>query len=198
MQVNIAVEGMTDEPVARKLVMHAGLEVGEVYGREGKTSLLKSLRAYNQAARFWPWFVLVDLDADRPCPSEALTIWLPVPAAEYMRFRIVVQAVETWLMADREHMAAFLGVSLAKIPQQVELERIPKQTLINIARTSRNKSIREDIVLHQGSSAKVGDRYIPRLLEFTTNYWRPDEAAKHSESLRRCIKALSTLHLKQQ
>jgi hypothetical protein len=65
--------------------------------------------------------------------------------------------------------------------------------VVNIARTSRNKSIREDIVPRQGSGARVGPLYVARLSEYTTNYWRPSEAEKQSESLRRCIKALATL-----
>lgn len=35
--------------------------------------------------------------------------------------------------------------------------------------------------------------YVARLTNFTENHWRPAEAEKHSESLHRCIRALSTL-----
>ncbi len=35
--VNILVEGSTDEPVAKRLLNHLGLEVGTVYGRRGKS-----------------------------------------------------------------------------------------------------------------------------------------------------------------
>lgn len=84
-------------------------------------------------------------------------------------------------------------MSLSKVPHMIEAEPDPKQTLINIARTSRSRSIREDIVPRQESKAKVGPLYVARLSEFTENHWQPDEAANRSESLRRCIKALSTL-----
>jgi hypothetical protein len=110
-----------------------------------------------------------------------------------MRFRIAVRAVEAWLMADRESIADFLSVNLAKIPHQVDLDPHPKQTFINIARTSRNKSMREDIVPRDGSGAKVGPLYMARLTDFTENHWRPGEGQKHSKSLHRCINALSTL-----
>jgi len=36
MPVNVLVEGIADEPVAKKLLKHVGLEVGMVYGRRGK------------------------------------------------------------------------------------------------------------------------------------------------------------------
>jgi hypothetical protein len=60
--VNILVEGPTDEFVARRVLEHAGLAVGNVYGRNGKADLLRRLPNYNQAARFAPWLVVVDLE----------------------------------------------------------------------------------------------------------------------------------------
>jgi len=41
MPVNVLVEGIADEPVAKKLLKHVGLEVGMVYGRRGKSHLLE-------------------------------------------------------------------------------------------------------------------------------------------------------------
>lgn len=192
MLVNILVEGATDEPVAKKLLKHVGLEVGTTYGRKGKKHVLERVLMYNKAAHITPWFVLIDLDATSQCPSEALALWLPEPA-NGMRFRIAVRAVEAWLMADRESIANFLSVSLAKIPHQVDHDPHPKQTFINIARTSRNKSMREDIVPRDGSGAKVGPLYMARLTDFTENHWRPDEGQKNSRSLHRCLNALVTL-----
>jgi hypothetical protein len=96
-------------------------------------------------------------------------------------------------MADRESIADFLAVSPSKISHRMELDPNPKQTLVNIARTSRNRSIREDIVPRQESGAKVGPLYFARLTDFTENHWRPSEGEKRSESLHRCIRALSTL-----
>lgn len=193
MPVNVLVEGPTDEPVAKKLLEHVGLEVGTIYGRKGKPHLLERVPIYNQAAHFTPWFVLVDLDMDAQCPSQAVLRWLSHPA-NGMRFRVAVRSVEARLMADRESVASFLAVSIAKIPQQPDLDLNPKQTLINIARTSRSKSIREDLVPRQGSGAKVGPLYLARLTDFTLHQWNPGEGEKHSGSLHRCIGALSTLH----
>jgi hypothetical protein len=192
MQVNVLVEGIADEPVARRLLTHVGLEAGTIYGRKGKAHVLKLLSSYNKAAQFAPWFVIVDLDTDAPCPSQAVAQWLPEPA-NGMRFRIAVRSVEAWLLADRESIASFLAVSLSKIPHRIDLDPHPKQTLVNIARTSRNRSLRDDLVPRQESGAQVGPLYVARLTDFTQNHWRPAEAEKHSESLRRCIRALSTL-----
>jgi hypothetical protein len=191
--VNIVVEGSTDEPVAKRLLSHVGLEVGTVYGGKGKHHLLKRLPNYNQAAQYALWFVIVDLDMDAQCPSEAINIWLP-NCANGMKFRVAVRAIEGWLLADRESMARFLGVSQARIPHNLDQLNNPKETLINIARGSRNKGIQEDMVPRQNSGAKVGPLYVPRLTQFTDKFWRPDVAAHESDSLRRCIHALSTLN----
>jgi len=190
--VNILVEGRTDEPVAKRLLNYLGLEVGTVYGRNGKSYLLQRLPNYNKAAHFAPWFVIVDLDTDAQCPPQATGQWLPNPA-KGMRLRVAVRAIEAWLMADRESMARFLAVAPSRIRHNIDLDPNPKETLINIARTSRNRSIREDLVPRQASGAKVGPLYVPRLTEFAEKLWRPDIAANESESLRRCILALSTL-----
>jgi len=192
MPVNILVEGMADEPVAKRLLKHVGLEIGAVYGRKGKPYVLQRSLAYNKAATVTPWFVLLDLDTDAQCASQAITRWLPNPS-EGMRFRIAVRAIEAWLMADRESMANFLYVASSKIQHAIELDSNPKQTLINIARTSRNKSIRDAIVPRQESGATIGPLYVAQLTEFTEKHWRSDVAQNHSKSLRRCIDALSTL-----
>ncbi len=53
--VNIlVVEGLADEPVAKKLLKHVGLEVGMVYGRRGKPYILEQVMKYNQAAHITP------------------------------------------------------------------------------------------------------------------------------------------------
>jgi hypothetical protein len=96
-------------------------------------------------------------------------------------------------MADVESLASFLVVSSSKLKRHTEFDPNPKEALLDVARTSRNKSIREDIVPRQGSGAKVGPLYVARITEFAERYLRPDIAAENSESLRRCIRTLSTL-----
>lgn len=191
MPVNILIEGRSDESVAKQLLRHAGLEVGIVYGNKGKAHLLERLPNYNRAAQFAPWFSVIDLDTE-PCAAKAITLWLPQPA-KGMRFRIAVRAIEAWLMADKETMAAFLAVNPSRLPSYPELEANPKETLISIARHSRNSSIRDDIIPRQGSGAKIGPLYVARLNEFTEKHWRPAVAAQCSDSLLRCIRALSAL-----
>jgi len=183
-----AVEGLVDEAVLRRLVREAGAVVGPVYGKSGKADLLKKTAGYNLAARLGPWIVLVDLDRHADCAPPALGDWLPQPEP-LMCFRVVVREIEAWLMADRERLARFLGVSLLRIPAKPEEIDSPKELLVALANSSRRRYIKEDMVPRPGSGRIVGPAYNSRLIEFVQDLehgWRPDVAALNSDSLARC------------
>jgi hypothetical protein len=193
--INVLVEGVTDEVVVRRLLEYVGLPCGTVYGREGKGALLQRILNYNQAARFRPWLVVIDLDRDTECAPPFLRSTLPNPAAG-MRFRVAVRAIEAWIMADAERLAAFLGIRAARIPSDPDAELDPKRTLISLARRSRRRAIREDIVPREGSGGRVGPGYAGCLIEFVMaaeQSWRPEVAVQRSDSLQRCVEALKTL-----
>lgn len=187
-----AVEGLVDEAVLLRVLQYVGLNLGEVYGRNGKDALLKSLNGYNNAAAFSPWCVLIDKDEDPWCPAEALQQWLPNPA-QMMRLRIVVREVEAWLFGDRERLSSFLGVSVSRIPANPENVAHPKETMVSLAARSRRRDIRSDMIPRPGSGRVVGPAYTSRLIEFVVDSdagWRPDVAASNVDSLLRCITRL--------
>jgi hypothetical protein len=190
--IHILVEGETDAHVAMRLLHQFGLEIGNVYGKKGKAYLLAQLSKYNQAGRFGRWLAVVDLDNDAPCASQAINQWLTT-STEGMILRVAVQAVEAWLLADTEGFARFFGIPLSRLPDQTDLEHNPKDTVVNLVRRSSKRSLREDMVPRHGSGAKVGPLYSMHLIEFVDHHWRPDAAANHSDSLRRCIQSLRSL-----
>lgn len=190
--ISAAVEGVTDEAVVRRLVAHVGAEPGTVYGRVGKPHLKERIAGYNNAARHAPWFVLVDLDRDADCAPPLVAGWLPEPAP-LLCFRVAVRAVEAWLLADADAIAGFLGVARKKIPGDPDALPAPKQALVNLARASRRRAVREDIVPREGSGRPVGPAYASRLIEFASSSWRPAAAADRSDSLRRAIACLRNL-----
>ena len=113
-----------------------------------------------------------------------------------LRLRVAVRAIEAWLLADSERMAAFLGIQPKLMPPDPDGEHDPKASLVNLARRSRRKALVEDIVPRPQSGARVGPGYTSRLIEFVTTDqlgWRPNIAMQHSDSLRRCIMALQAL-----
>jgi hypothetical protein len=192
--ITAAVEGDLDEAVLRRLVEYIGATPGPVYGRHGKAHLRQRLAGYNQAARLAPWVVLVDLDHDADCAPPFRSAWLPNPAPN-MCFRIAVRMVEAWLLADRDRLSRFLRVPPSQLPLKPEELNDPKSTIVDLARRSRRRDIREDMVPRPGSGRTVGPAYTSRLIEFVAQGpagWRPDVAAKLSDSLERCLRRLRT------
>lgn len=190
-----AVEGNLDEAVLRKVAWHCGMDVARVLGRQGKPQLLKSLQGYNNAARFAPWIVLVDLDQDCDCAPECQAQWLPAPAP-YMCCRIAVRAIESWLLADAERFAGFLGIARANLPAAPDELDNPKRKVFELARRSRRRSIQEDLTPRPGSGQREGALYTSRMIEFVDDPdrgWRVMRAARRSPSLRSCIDCLTRL-----
>lgn len=190
--VSGAVEGILDEAVLRRLVQSVGAEIGYIYPVGGKQQLDLRLSGYNEAARYSPWCVLRDFDTDAACPAELKARLLP-ESASAMCFRIVVRAVEAWLMADRQRMASFLSVPRARIPVSPEDTHDPKEALVNLARRSNKSAVRDSLVPRPGSGRSVGAGYTSLMIEYTRARWRPETAAESSESLRRCISCLTNL-----
>ncbi|HEY7213346.1 MAG TPA: hypothetical protein VIC28_01890, partial [Thermoanaerobaculia bacterium] len=185
----VAVEGDLDAAVVRRLITQAGLSMGPVYGRRGKDLLDKGLRGYNNAARHACWLVLRDLDHDAGCAPELVRSLMPEPSA-YMRFRVAVRQVEAWLLADRARVADLFQVSLDVIPPNPETLDDAKWVMVQLARRSRNRRLREEIVPEANTSAKVGPGYTARMIEFATNLWRPQIAKLSTPSLASCLRSL--------
>jgi hypothetical protein len=193
--VSAAVEGTVDEVALRRICSLLGAGLGDVYGRKGKGFVLDRLPGYNNSARHRHWVVLVDLDNDFPCAPDAVRGWLEAPA-ELMCFRVAVREIESWLMADRERLAAFLDVRQDLVPEDPDGLADPKRALIELARSSGNRDIRDDIVPDPSAGGSEGPGYTGRMIEFITcddRSWRPDVAASASPSLRKCLASVAEL-----
>ena len=180
----------------RRLAADFGIHMGAVFGRSGKPHLKAKIDGYNQAARFSPWIVLVDLDDDFECAPSLRAAWLPTPA-EHMYLRVAVREIERWLLADRSGIAAFLSVPVRRIPRTVDDLDNPKQTLVDLARSSRSRAVREDMVPRPESGASIGPAYTSRMSEFVgkegRGRWQPTSGAQVSPSLSSCIRAMIEL-----
>uniref|UniRef100_A0A7C4KH33 DUF4276 family protein n=1 Tax=Anaerolinea thermolimosa TaxID=229919 RepID=A0A7C4KH33_9CHLR len=190
--ISAAVEGIVDEAVARKLIVSVSGHPGTIYGKSGKEFLRRHINAYNHAARHSPWIILVDLNHEAECAPPLCKVWISDPAP-YLCFRVAVREVESWLMADAESLHAFLGVARSRIPANPENLMEPKTEMVNIARQSKRREIREDMVPREGSGRSVGPAYASRLIEYVETGWRPQVAAKNADSLRRTMVCLKRL-----
>jgi hypothetical protein len=187
--ITLVVEGTTDAAVARRLLAEAGLNAAHEYVMDGKAALDRSLAAFNSAARFSHWLVLRDLDSDAGCAPALRRQLLPQPASP-MRLHVAVRAIEAWLLADAGAASGALGIALARIPADPEALPHPKRTLINLARQSRKRAVREALIPGPATTAAVGPGYAGFIVDFATNLWRPAVAARRSDSLARLREAL--------
>ncbi|MCW7070802.1 MAG: DUF4276 family protein [Methanophagales archaeon] len=187
--INLAVEDDLSEAVLRKL-LPAKYTVGVCYKKRGFGYLKKNIRGFNNAAKGMPFLVLTDLDREE-CPPKLIKEWLSVSTQHHnLLFRVAVREVESWVLADRDHFAKFLGIKKEQVPPKVDDIAHPKKCLIDLATKSRKRRLQEDIVPTRGSTAKQGPNYNGRLISFVEKVWNPNEAMHSSPSLRRAIKAV--------
>lgn len=139
--------------------------------------------------------MLVDfMDTGLHCPPMVPVVWIP-NRCDNMILRVVVQEIESWLLADVDGIAQFLGIAGAKVPKNPELLVDPKQTFVNLARLTRKKSLRDALVPRIGTSSVVGPEYASTLECFIINKWDIASARANSSSLHRCIQRLGELHV---
>jgi len=190
--INLVVEGRLDQKIMEKICGPLGLGIGRVLGKKGRSFIEKNLRSFHQAAAQTGsnWLVLVDLDADE-CAPQYLHDHSPGSAHNFL-LRVAVRELEAWLLADRERIANFLGVAESKIPFRVEEVFDPKQLIVDLARKSRKREIRDDLPPQPGVTAKQGILYNARMGEFINRYWRLEEARKSSDSLNRMYARLKS------
>ena len=93
-------------------------------------------------------------------------------------------------MADADSLASFLSVARSRIPNDPEQLFEPKTEMVNLARHSRRREVREDMVPRERSGTLVGPAYTSRLIEYVQRSWRPEVAIERAESLRRAIACL--------
>ncbi len=162
--------------------------INRIFGMRGKNYIKDSLRAHNQAATHHPYLVLVDLD-NTGCPLIIIESWLNFTKSDNLLFRIAVREAESWLISDRDNFSLFMGVSKDKVDQYPEKILDPKEYIINLARKSRKRKIKEDLVPE--GKATVGRNYNTCLADFILNYWDVKKAMTNSKSLEHLMKALN-------
>ena len=194
MFINALVEGIMDEAAAQRIIAATGHKFGICYGKRGCAYIRKRVSGFNAAATAVPYLTLVDhMDTELSCPPEVVSRWVP-HRRPLMLLRVVVRELESWLLADRQNLAEFLKVSLARIPRHPEGIEDPKRTLINAARRSRSPRMRDALVPKEGSTAQVGPLYASEMIRFIHQHWNIDAARGQSPSMDRCLRRLQELH----
>src|SRR5260370_4619563 len=185
--VHIAIEDDLSEVGVRRLLgdTDGGYSVGTAFGRTGYGYLRGTVRKWNAAAAAGvPIILLTDLDR-HPCPSALINTWLDVAPHPNLIFRIAVREVESWVLADREGFSELFVISSVLVPAEPDKLGDPKQTLVNLARRSRRRAVKESLVPRLGTTAAQGPDYNGCLGDFIRNHWNSTAAVGRSPSLSR-------------
>lgn len=186
--INIATEDELSEAVLKRLLEHTkrNYSIGTAFRRGGYGFLKRRIEGWNRAAASTPVIILTDLDM-APCPAQLINSWLKHPVHPNLIMRIAVREVESWLLADSEGLAAYLGIKINSCPEHPDELQDPKAKLVALAQTSRSREIKSRIVPKANSTAKQGPDYNSCLRTFVAESWDVSFASKRSPSLLRAI-----------
>lgn len=189
--LNIATEDVLSEVVLKRIISDFPdkYQIAGNFGKTGNGYLRKGLKGFNNASIHSPFLILTDLDYFE-CPVALIENWFKFEKNPNRIFRIAVREVESWLLADYKNLSKYLNISPDKIDKNPEKIIKPKNEIIKLAKLSRNKSIRDDLVPID-NFASIGPNYNSRLSDFVLNHWNIDYAQKNSDSLLRTINYLS-------
>jgi len=98
--------------------------------------------------------------------------------------------VESWLMADRNSFANFLSIPVNRIPSNTDDILNPKEFLVSLARSSKKRRLREELVPKPRTRIPIGYGYNTRLSQFVREHWNIERAATVSPSLKRTLDRL--------
>ena len=192
--LNLAVEDDLSEAVLRKVLkgLNSSFEVTNVFKKGGFGYLRNKIEGFNRAAASTvPFLVLTDLDY-AICPTKLINDWLKSPMHPNLIFRVAVKEIESWVLADRESFAKYLGIDKSKIPNETDSLESPKKKIFSLVENCPKRDIRKAILPFEG--AKIGPDYNGELIQFVYKSWNMHSASENSQSLRRIIQKLNSFH----
>jgi len=195
MYIQIAAEDPLGRAVMQRIVSdavpHAELHFTACRGND---YLKQKFSAFATIAQHQnPVVVITDLD-QFPCATALMAHWKirqPLPAG--LLFRVAVHEVESWLLADRAGFSKLFGIPQQKLPGTPDSVSDPKELVIQLARSSRLKSIRLGIAPAPGAAASKGFQYNEILTQFVLNAWDYQAACRNSDSLARAVHRIAQL-----
>ena len=163
-----AVEGDIDEAVLDAIAGQTGFEVGVCHVTRGQARLLLQLPGFNNAARFSPWVVLTDLDGGDSglCAPDLRSVATAKPCDAHV-LPLGRTAGRSVAAFDAAALSTFLSVPPTAVPARPD-GRMPqcKAKMVDLARRSRRRAIRDGMVPSPGSGRTVGPEYAGLMIEF--------------------------------
>jgi hypothetical protein len=194
MDVLLVVEDILQEVVLRKLlhVYRKDINIVTVSGKCGNMYIKENIRTFNAASQSLPHIIMTDLDR-KFCAPQLIKDWINFDIHKNMFFRIAEKEIDAWLLSDREAFARLMNIPINKIPMNTQEIAEPKQYIINLARKSRKKNIKDIVPDGMG---KQGPGYNIILQKFVYEQWDAERAANNNESLRKTIDRLKIFMIK--
>ena len=189
--VILAVEDALSDAVATEILRSFDIEVHvripNTY--QGDTYLRRRAAELNRSAKGPLYvFMFTDLDSPKRCVPELIQSWVKAPLNPGFFLRVAVMEVESWIMADRDALAAFLSIPVGRIPGAPDDIPQPKEFLVSLARGSKKKSLRDQLVpSKRAMTARVGPEYNSCLGQFVRDDWILERAAAVSPILKRTL-----------
>lgn len=198
MPVTVAVEDVLSASVAARLLARYApqSEITQVMVLGGINNLKRRMRDLVQiAGREELVLALADMDRPEGCPpgrvselSGGLTI------APNLLIRIAVLEIESWILADRDGIAQWLGVALSIVPRSPETLADPKRAMVQLASRSPHRALREGIAPGPvRGTHRTGAGYNTLASDFVARLWNPETARRNAPSLDRAISRISEL-----
>lgn len=185
--ISLAFEDVLGEALAKKILADVGgsLRIGSRVPGGGFGRLKKMAPMLNAAAcSSMPVLLVTDLD-QAECPAVLIRTWLPREKSPDLLLRVAVREAESWILADSEGFAQFLGVGPGKIPANPDALADPKRTLLGLVKACKRGLLKREMLPAKGAKSPMGLGYNEHLCHFVRSHWRPSDAAEHSDSLRR-------------
>ena len=193
MEVGLLVEGSLDEIVGAALLENASIPPGIVYGKRGWQYIRSRIQGFNNSSVGYPILAIVDfMDTSEECPAAIRSNWVQ-NQHENMIFRVAVPEIESWLLADQEGFAQFLGIKRHFVPEQPDIGPDAKFTVMQLASRSPHRLRRDAIVPKEGFSASEGPLYTSEMAAFVRDQWNIERACKGSPSLRATVRSVHDL-----
>lgn len=191
--VILVVEDRLTDAVSTKILQHFDIEIVQRVIYEGNSYLQRKASSYNRAAhQECGVLMLTDLDSPNLCPPTLIQSWVKGHLNRWFFLRVAVMEIESWIMADRQAVSEFLAIPIDRIPRNTDEITDPKEYLVSLARRSRKTRLREALVPSRNDkSAKTGNGYNPRLIQFVREHWNLERAATASPSLKRTLDRLA-------
>ena len=198
MRVTLAIEDPLSDAVAKRLIHDycPGVEVTETLGNQGIGYIRRRMRDLNEIALNQnPVLVLADLDRQGDCaPNRVTQLKGRLAIAPHLLIRIAVLEIESWILADREGIAKWLGIANSVVPSAPESLEDPKRILVQLALRSRSRRLREGLSPSEvRGTHRAGPNYNEMTGDFVSRQWNPEAARRNAPSLDRAINRISEL-----